>query len=41
MAKLSKTFVAREKPPKRRRIHKKNKNKHEKRQFKKYNGQGR
>jgi hypothetical protein len=34
-------FVPREKPKKRPRVHKKNKNKSEKRSFKKYHGQGR
>lgn len=37
----SKTFVEREKPKKRRGVHKKSKNKSEKRSFKKYNRQGR
>jgi len=35
------TYVPRPKPPKRPRRHKKNLNKSEKRQTKKYNGQGR
>ena len=39
--KKSKTFVLRPKPKKRPRVHKKNKNKQEKRSFKKYNRQGR
>ena len=37
----AKNFIAREKPPKRSRVHKKKKNKSEKRQQKKYNRQGR
>ena len=41
MARKFKDFVPRPKPKKRPRIHKKNKNKQEKRNFKKYNRQGR
>jgi|TARA_A100001391_G_scaffold84539_1_gene55374 hypothetical protein len=41
MAKKFKDFVPRPKPKKRPRIHKKRKNKSEKRMFKKYNRQGR
>ena len=41
MAKKFKAYVERPKPKKRPRIHKKNKNKQEKRSFKKYNRQGR
>tara|TARA_R100001443_G_scaffold967_1_gene3790 strand:- start:482 stop:607 length:126 start_codon:yes stop_codon:yes gene_type:complete len=41
MAKKFKAYVERPKPKKRPRLHKKNKNKQEKRSFKKYNRQGR
>tara|TARA_R100001082_G_scaffold77664_1_gene45470 strand:+ start:306 stop:431 length:126 start_codon:yes stop_codon:yes gene_type:complete len=41
MAKKFKAYVERPKPKKRPRVHKKNKNKQEKRSFKKYNRQGR
>ena len=41
MARRFKDFVERLKPKKRPRVHKKNKNKSEKRMFKKYNRQGR
>tara|TARA_Y100001972_G_scaffold106188_1_gene134366 strand:+ start:1662 stop:1787 length:126 start_codon:yes stop_codon:yes gene_type:complete len=41
MAKKFKAYVERPKPKKRPRVHKKNKNKQEKRNFKKYNRQGR
>jgi hypothetical protein len=41
MARKFKDFVQRPKPKKRPRVHKKNKNKQEKRNFKKYNRQGR
>ena len=41
MARRFKDFVERPKPKKRPRVHKKNKNKQEKRSFKKYNRQGR
>ena len=41
MARKFKDFVPRPKPNKRPRVHKKNKNKQEKRSFKKYNRQGR
>jgi len=42
MAKIKfKNFTKRDKPPKRPRVHKKSKNKSEKRSFKKYNRQGR
>ena len=41
MARKFKDFVPRPKPKKRPRVHKKNKNKQEKRNFKKYNRQGR
>jgi len=42
MAKINfKNFVVREKPKKRIRVHKKRKSKSEKRQYKKYNRQGR
>ncbi len=41
MARKFKTFVPRPKPRKRPGVHKKRKNKHEKRRFKKYNRQGR
>ena len=41
MARKFKDFVPRPKPKKRPRVHKKNKNKPEKRSFKKYNRQGR
>ena len=41
MARKFKDFVHRPKPKKRPRVHKKNKNKQEKRSFKKYNRQGR
>ena len=41
MARKFKDFVERPKPKKRPRINKKNKNKSEKRMFKKYNRQGR
>ena len=41
MARKFKDFVERPKPKKRPRVHKKNKNKQEKRNFKKYNRQGR
>ena len=41
MAKKFKAYIERPKPKKRPRVHKKNKNKQEKRSFKKYNRQGR
>ena len=41
MAKKFKDFIARAKPKKRPGVHKKRKNKNEKRDFKKYNRQGR
>ena len=41
MARKFKDFVPRPKPKKGPRVHKKNKNKQEKRSFKKYNRQGR
>ena len=41
MAREVKAYVERPKPKKRPRVHKKNKNKSEKRMFKKYNRQGR
>ena len=41
MARKFKAYVERPKPKKRPRVHKKNKNKQEKRSFKKYNRQGR
>ncbi len=41
MARKFKDFVPRPKPKKRPKVHKKNKNKQEKRSFKKYNRQGR
>ena len=41
MAKKFKSYVERPKPKKRPRVHKKLKNKDEKRSYKKYNGQGR
>ena len=41
MAKKFKAYVERPKPKKRPRVHKKNKNKQEKRMQKKYNSQGR
>ena len=41
MARKFKAYVERPKPKKRPRVHKKNKNKQEKRNFKKYNRQGR
>ena len=37
----AKNYIPRDKPPKRPGVHKKNKNKSEKRSFKKYNRQGR
>ena len=41
MAKKFKSYVERPKPKTRPRVHKKSKNKDEKRSYKKYNGQGR